>query len=117
MDDTLYTIIKILDALLTAVLYLGAAAVAFLIISQGKVKEILQGFSKLTHVAIFIITTQLLFSAVYFFVDKFLYLPTRIQAEATLYGIDECILGLIFVIALVVGSVLVVRRTAQNNVE
>ncbi|MEN6435610.1 MAG: hypothetical protein ABFD14_12270 [Anaerolineaceae bacterium] len=115
MSDTLNIIVGIISTIIRAILFLGAAGVTYLVLAQLKVKELLDGFTKLTHVVVYVITTYLLYSAANQVIFYFLSLPGSIAAEVPLYGIDGCLLGLVFLGALIAGSILIVRKSASNN--
>jgi hypothetical protein len=115
MDNTLSVVVGIISTIVRAILFLGAAGITYLVLLQPKIKELLKEFTKLTYVIVFIATTYLLYSAANEVVFYFLALPGSIAAEVPLYGLDGCFLGMIFLAALIAGSILLVKKSASQN--
>ena len=115
MDNTLSIVVSIISTIVRAILFLGAAGLTYLVLVQPKIKELLKEFTKLTYIVVFIATTYLLYSAANEVVFYFLALPGSIAAEVPLYGLDGCFLGMIFLAALIAGSILIIKKSAPEN--
>jgi len=114
-NQTFLTILDILAQLALAATFLGAAFVSFLIFKQDKVKNWLEGSSKLLTVVLFVILTHLLYTAAAFFVNNFVYFPRRLIVGDSFDATVRCLSGLLSIAGLVVGSVILLRNNQKTK--
>jgi hypothetical protein len=109
-NQTFLTIIDIFGELSWAATYLGAAFVTFLILRHDMVKEWIGNSPRIIVVVIFLITTQLLYSAGMVFINLFINLPRRFILGDSLVASVRCLSGLLALAGLIAGVVLLIKN-------
>lgn len=108
-NQTFLTIINVIVELALAATYLGAAFATFMIIKQEKVTNWINEFSPIFKVVIFIIVTQLLYSAGAYFVNNFILFPRRLITGDSLVASVRCLGGILALAGLVFGSITLLK--------
>ena len=103
-NQTFLIIIDVFAELALTATYLGAAFAAFLILKQERKINWVSEFSPILKVVVFIIITQLLYSAGAFFVNNFIFFPRRLILGDSLVASVRCLGGLLALAGLVFGS-------------
>jgi hypothetical protein len=108
-NQTFLTIMEVVGELSMAAIYMGAALITFIVFKQEEFKEWTRNNSNLLNVVIFIVLTQLLYSAGMVFINIFVYLPRRFIVGDSLIASVRCLGGLLALVGLVTGIVIIVR--------
>ncbi len=112
VSSTLSTLLGALQTLAYILVFLGAAAVAYLVLQQPRVKQWLADAGVLVRVALFIALTGLLIVPINTLVGNLFSLPNGLVNHYSniLFSVIQCLGGLLMLAALAVGGWLLAQR-------